>query len=785
MEYDEILNHFHVAKRSGSSAQCYCPLHSNGQEKNPSLTISRGDKGNTLLFCHVCGREKTGDILSLVGLSLSDLGNKEKHGKSVKRFAEYEGRNGELSGARFVASYDYSNESGYCYTKVRTSLPGGRKLFRFCITNSNGEVKEYKVEDRKKYKALYPFYQLQDAKSSGDKILYVEGEKDCQNAIQDGFHAITAGSANDWNDALTNHFTGFDVIIVPDNDMPGKNGALSVAKSLKKVASSVKVISWPDGTPEKYDYSDYIESFSNRAEGIQAFKDLIDKAVTIESFENSLRVVNETPRDLKQSRIMAIADKINEIEHGNIFGITDQKCGEHIGRIFKHCRFNVTSKSWYFYDGKRWKPDFEGMVIEKNACLYAEALYYYSLFSIPDSYPPAELTKFRSEAGKLSQRARRLSAIADARKMRSFSTEDLDRDRRYMNFNNCILDLDTLQKIEHSPDYLLSKISKADYNPDADPSEFVSFISEVMQNDAEKIHFLQRWYGYCLTGNPKEECFLIFYNSTTRNGKTTTAETMAKVFGDYACSIQAESLACRQNKNGSQANDDIARLHGVRLVNCPEPAKNMRLDEGLLKRLTGNNTITARHLNERFFDFPCTFSIVLDCNHLPSVTDMSIFDSGRVLVLPFERHFDEKEQNKDLKQILAKPENLSSALNWALDGLRHYREEGLNPPESVRLASEHYREESDKIRKFLNECLERDPGSNMKAGDAYEEFKRWCQNCNLGTESKQNFLQMLRARNLLLDSGTVNGITQHNVLSGYKKPLFEELNDDEELPQGW
>ena len=65
MEYDEILNHFHVAKRSGSSAQCYCPLHSNGLEKNPSLTISRGKNGNILAFCHVCGEERTPDILSL------------------------------------------------------------------------------------------------------------------------------------------------------------------------------------------------------------------------------------------------------------------------------------------------------------------------------------------------------------------------------------------------------------------------------------------------------------------------------------------------------------------------------------------------------------------------------------------------------------------------------------------------------------------------------------------------------------------------------------------------
>ena len=240
MTYEEVLSRFRVAHVGADKSQCYCPVHGGGNEKNPSLTISRANNGGTVLYCHVCGLEGTPAILDSVGLKWSDVNpQRKKHGKTVKEFAEWPGRKGEYQGARFVESYEYRNQSGYAYTKCRVSLPDGRgKTFRYCRLDSDGLVAEFKVKNRQDYGALYPFSQLQAARNGSGVILYVEGEKDAKNAIQDGFHAVTAGGSNDWSDLITDHFKGLNVIVVPDRDTPGYKSAERISQSLNKLWES-------------------------------------------------------------------------------------------------------------------------------------------------------------------------------------------------------------------------------------------------------------------------------------------------------------------------------------------------------------------------------------------------------------------------------------------------------------------------------------------------------------------------------------------------------------------
>lgn len=270
MTYQEILSRFRVAKQGTDSAQAFCPVHNGGNEKHPSLTISNKN-GKTLLYCHVCGREGTAAILEAVGMKMSDLMPENRSGKTLKQFAEYRG-------GQFVESYDYSGESGYAYTKCRVLMPDGSKKFLFCRTDICNHVIEYKVPDRQQYKALYPFKALQAARDDNGVILYVEGEKDASRASADGFHAITSGGANDWTDDLVDYFKGLNVIVVPDNDEPGIASAKKIAQAMTAKGIAVKMIRWDEGFQKKGDYSDFIESFQNRAAGITAFKRKIEEA---------------------------------------------------------------------------------------------------------------------------------------------------------------------------------------------------------------------------------------------------------------------------------------------------------------------------------------------------------------------------------------------------------------------------------------------------------------------------------------------------------------------------
>lgn len=123
-------------------------------------------------------------------------------------------------------------------------------------------------------------------------------------------------------------------------------------------------------------------------------------------------------------------------------------------------------------------------------------------------------------------------------------------------------------------------------------------------------------------------------------------EILLYLLGDYATTISPESLAIKANKDSRTASPDIAKLAGTRLVVASEPPRRMLFDSSLVKTLTGRDTVSARFLHENEFQFKPKFKLILNSNYLPVISDKTVFSSNRVKVVPFERHFTEKEQNK-------------------------------------------------------------------------------------------------------------------------------------------
>ena len=222
-----------------------------------------------------------------------------------------------------------------------------------------------------------------------------------------------------------------------------------------------------------------------------------------------------------------------------------------------------------------------------------------------------------------------------------------------------------------------------------------------MSGDQEKAEFLQMSLGYALSGDSRYECMFILYGETTRNGKGTLMESILRIFGDYGKAVRPETIA-QKNKVDSQApSEDVARLAGLRFVNIAEPRRGMVMNAAQVKNMTGNDTLNARFLHENSFDFEPQFKIYINTNYLPDVTDMTLFSSGRILIIPFDRHFEEWEQDKTLKETFRKPEVQSAILNWLIEGFQILRTKGFRIPDAVAAATESYCQESDKIRQFM------------------------------------------------------------------------------------
>jgi putative DNA primase/helicase len=202
----------------------------------------------------------------------------------------------------------------------------------------------------------------------------------------------------------------------------------------------------------------------------------------------------------------------------------------------------------------------------------------------------------------------------------------------------------------------------------------------------------------------------------------------------------------RRSSDGAAATPDVARLKGARLINMPEPERGMELNSELIKQLTGGDTYTGRFLNENSFEFTMEGKIFINTNHLPRVSDDTVFASGRAKIIPFERHFTEDEQDKGLKQFFRRTENKSAILNWLVWGYRLILEVGFEPPQRVIAAIAAYRQDADIIGVFLAEYTVEQEKSRLATPVLYSHYATWAKENGYKALNNKNFVGELRKR---------------------------------------
>ena len=399
-------------------------------------------------------------------------------------------------------------------------------------------------------------------------------------------------------------------------------------------------------------------------------------------------------------------------------------------------RFDRERGIWYVFDGKVWQPDENALAVAELAKRLADRLYTFAL-QIKDE---DTRNRYIKRVQKLQMRKNRRTMIEDAKSVYPVPHSIFDRNPDLFNCQNGTLNLTTGEFKPHDPADFLTLMSGITYDPDASCPRWISFINEVMMNDADLAIYLQKALGYALTGDTSLECLFILYGATSRNGKGTTMETFLKIMGDYGKTSNPEMLSTKfGNTNASGPSEEIARLAGVRFVNISEPEKKITFNAALVKRMTGNDTLNARFLHENSFDFKPNFKIFINTNYKPSVSDMTLFYSNRLKLIPFKRHFEEHEQDKNLKNFFAEPTNLSAIFNWCYEGYKRLRATDLADPEAVKTATREYQEESDRIGQFVDAWLEEGEAYEVRTSAAYKLYGEWCDKYGYRKENSTNF----------------------------------------------
>lgn len=398
----------------------------------------------------------------------------------------------------------------------------------------------------------------------------------------------------------------------------------------------------------------------------------------------------------------------------------------------------VPGDEWRVYTDGRWQLDelrnVQLAVVENARSYLADAADEEDKTHRRDLITHA--TRMESHRGVMAV-CERLKAIPGV----AVSRKEFDRDPLLFNVRNGTINLESGVLRPHDASDQLTKMAQVTFIEDARCPRYDAFLDRIVDGDVEMIAFPQRLLGYLLTGLTNEQAMFFFYGLGA-NGKTVLIETWRALLGEYATQADISSFLLKKFDGGPR--NDIARLEGARLVTCTEIPDGKRLDEPLIKSVTGSDVITARLLYKEPIEFQPVFKLVMAGNHKPMIrgTDNGIW--RRLRMVPFAVAIPEHERDPNLTRALRA--ELSGILNWALQGCRDWRTHGLMPPSKVMAATRDYRESSDTFRVFLADCCAQEEHAATPFSELWKAYTEWAGQSGEHAMSRIKFGQTLTER---------------------------------------
>jgi putative DNA primase/helicase len=374
-------------------------------------------------------------------------------------------------------------------------------------------------------------------------------------------------------------------------------------------------------------------------------------------------------------------------------------------------------RRWLVWDGRRWRDDDTAGVQSRAKATVAKASL--GVCAIGDEDKRNKMKRL----ALASQRAGRINGLIELARSEpgiSITPDQLDADPWLLNVENGTLDLRTGELHAHNPAALITKLAPVTYNAEATCPLWEAFLKRIMAGNDALIRYVQKVIGYALTGDAREQCFFILHG-TGANGKSTLTTAVANAVGGYAQHTPTQTLLV---KRGDGIPNDVARLHGARLVTAAEAECQSQLAEALVKQLTGGDKVTARFLHGEFFEFVPTFKVFLAVNHKPDIrgTDHAIW--RRVRLIPFDVTIPDGQQDKGLPGKLEAERQ--GILRWAVEGCLAWQREGLETPEAVKLATADYHDEMDVVGAFIDQRCIRDSEAETETGRLYDRYAAGC-----------------------------------------------------------
>lgn len=332
------------------------------------------------------------------------------------------------------------------------------------------------------------------------------------------------------------------------------------------------------------------------------------------------------------------------------------------------------------------------------------------------------------------------AAMTLAKPMLAIEHRELDRDNWLLNCVNGVLDLRTGKMRPHRRDDFMTRCVPVAYDPQAKCPTWLAFLNRIFANTKDIIHFVQKVIGYSLTGDNSEQC-VFFMHGSGQNGKSTLITAVQALMGAYAHQAAPDLLlASKHDRHPTE----LAELRGARLVTSVETGDSRRLNESLVKQMSGGDRMKGRFMRQDFFEFDPTHKVCLATNHKPIIrgTDYAIW--RRIRLIPFTVAIPPEERDRKLPDKLKT--ELQGLLAWAVSGCLDWQREGLTPPQEVVKATDQYREEMDVLNAFFDECCVINKNATVAKGALYGAYKEWRDRSGERAETQRSFSNRMQER---------------------------------------
>lgn len=369
-------------------------------------------------------------------------------------------------------------------------------------------------------------------------------------------------------------------------------------------------------------------------------------------------------------------------------------------------RFVAQWNKWFQWDGSRWVEDRTLDVFEKARSLCRQASRN------------AETKKEKAQI-KSAKTVAAVERLARYDRIHATTASQWDSDPWLLGTPGGTVDLRTGEIRDAVPDEYITKQTAVTPDATMECPQWLGVLHWAMAGDVDMVAFLQRMWGYVLTGITREHA-LFFPYGTGGNGKGTVVNTVTGIMGDYATVAPMETFT---ESKSDRHPTDLAMLRGARLVASQETERGRKWAESRVKALTGGDPITARFMRQDFFTFTPEFKLVIAANDKPAIASVDEAIRRRFHLIPFEQHIAPESRDEQLMDKLRG--EWPGILAWMIEGTQLWLEQGLRPPEKVQAATEAYLDEQDSFGSWISEACKTGHREWGSTADLYESWATW------------------------------------------------------------